>query len=129
MSRSRPGIGKIRLRSVGAGLGLALLSACGGEEPVTGTPPPTPNRGPAVVSAIGAVTVEVDEASAVDVSGHFSDPDGDALEYEASSSAPEVATASVAGSAVTVTGVSAGSAEVTVTARDPGACRRRSRSR
>ncbi|MYG48295.1 MAG: hypothetical protein F4164_02750, partial [Gemmatimonadales bacterium] len=119
MSRSHPGIG-IRLRSVGAGLGLALLSACGGEESVTGTPPPPPNRPPAVATAIGAVTVEVDEVSVVDVSGHFSDPDGDALEYEAVSSLPGVATATVAGSEVTVTGVSAGTAEVAVTARDPG---------
>ena len=56
----------------------------------------------------------------VDVSGAFSDPDGDALRYEAASDASSVATASVSGSDVTVTGEAPGSATITVTATDPG---------
>ena len=114
------GRGSPRSRSAGLGIGLALLSACDGGESVT-DPPPPPNRPPAVVSAIEAVTVEVGGTLVVDASGHFVDPDGDALEYAASSSGPGVASASVTGAEVTVAGVSPGAAEVTVTARDPGA--------
>lgn len=56
----------------------------------------------------------------VDVSGAFSDPDGDPLSYEATSDASDIATASVSGSDVTVIGEAPGSATVTVTATDPG---------
>ncbi|GEM_PF-4880451 len=48
----------------------------------------------------------------------FSDPDGDALSYSASSSAPNIATATISGSTLTVTPVAAGSAIITVTASD-----------
>ena len=48
----------------------------------------------------------------------FSDPDGDALSYTVSSSAPGIATASISGSVLTVTPVAAGSAIITVTAND-----------
>ena len=115
------GLARARSRSAELGLGLALVCACGGEEPVTVQPPESqPNRAPAVASAIGAMTVGAGEALVVEVSGHFTDPDGDVLEYTAVSSALAVATASVAGSEVTVTGVSGGTVEVRVTARDPG---------
>lgn len=63
--------------------------------------------------------MEVDSAVAVDVAAYFTDPDGDTLTYAAVSSSEANATVTVAGSAVTVTGVAAGSAMVTVTARDP----------
>ena len=48
------------------------------------------------------------DASAVELSGYFEDPDGDALAYEASTSDAGVARASVAGSVVTVEGVGEG---------------------
>ncbi len=54
----------------------------------------------------------------VDASGHFSDPDGDALTYAATSSNAQVATVSVAGSVVTVTVVGSGLTEVEVVASD-----------
>ena len=60
----------------------------------------------------GPVTVEVSEA--------FRDPDGDALTYGVSSSAPSVAQVGVSESRVTVTPVSEGKALVTVTATDTG---------
>lgn len=60
------------------------------------------------------------EASRVDVSSHFRDPDGDALEYTAVPDDPGVATVSVTGSHVTVSPVGGGSVDVTVTATDPG---------
>ncbi len=79
------------------------------------------NRAPAVAAAIADQSVEAGAEVAVDVSGAFSDPDGDALDYGSTSSdAPGVATVTVSGSEVTVTGVSPGTATVTVTATDPG---------
>ena len=56
----------------------------------------------------------------VATSGAFYDPDGDALTYGASSSDEEVATASVSGSAVTLTPLAVGSVTVTLTASDAG---------
>ena len=48
----------------------------------------------------------------------FSDPDGDALNYTSSSSAPVVATTNILGSVLTVSPVSGGTATITVTAND-----------
>ena len=78
-----------------------------------------PNRAPVATDSIPAQTVEVGDSVSVDLAGHFSDPDGDALAYAATSSAPGVASVAVSGADVTVTGVSAGTANVTVTASDP----------
>ena len=78
-----------------------------------------PNRTPVATDSIPAQTVEVGDSVSVDLAGHFSDPDGDALTYAATSSAPGVASVAVSGADVTVTGVSAGTASVTVTASDP----------
>ena len=50
----------------------------------------------------------------------FVDPDGDALTYTVSSSAPQVVTASVAGALVTLTAGGEGAATVRVMATDPG---------
>ena len=58
------------------------------------------------------------EAASVDVAPYFEDVDGDALAYRASSSDPSVAAVAVAGSALTLTPISYGSAVVTVTAED-----------
>ncbi len=76
------------------------------------------NAAPEVVSAIPAVTLRAGDSTAVDVSGHFRDPNGDALGYEAKSSNEAAATVKVSGSNVTVTGVFRGASQVTVTARD-----------
>lgn len=79
-----------------------------------------PNRAPRAVGTIDGLTVEVGEQGTVDVSGAFMEPDGQTLNYSASSSNPDVATASVAGSAVAVSAVAKGMATITVTATDPG---------
>ena len=79
-----------------------------------------PNRAPVALASIPALEVGADEALAVDASEYFSDPDGDALSYEAESSDGAVATVSVSGSVVTVVGTAKGAASVTVTASDPG---------
>ena len=79
-----------------------------------------PNRGPLPLDTIATQTVEVGETVAVDASGHFDDPDGDALTYSATSSDTAVAAVSVAGDTVTISAVAKGGTEVTVTATDPG---------
>ena len=56
----------------------------------------------------------------VDLSAHFSDPDGDALVFAGATSNAAVATVSVAQSTLTVTAVGRGETTVTATASDPG---------
>ena len=78
------------------------------------------NQAPEPAGSIPAQTVAVGETAAVDVSAYFSDPDGDALSYAASSSNPSVAVVSTSGATVMITAVAKGSVTVTVTATDPG---------
>lgn len=96
---------------------LAVYS-CGGDEPVA--PQPPANRPPIATGTIPAARIFVEETITVDVSGYFTDPDGDRLAYDATVSPGTVASASVAGSIVTVVGGAMGQGVVTVTARDPG---------
>ena len=76
------------------------------------------NRPPEAVGSISDVAVDVDGSLTVDVSGGFSDPDGDDLTYTAVSDNSAVGV-SVSGSSVTVTRSEEGAATVTVTAADP----------
>ena len=89
---------------------------------VTVNPAPLPGpteQAPVAVGTISAITLTVGAAPAtMDVAGYFSDPDGQTLTYSARSGARTIATASVAGSTVTVTAVSQGTAAITVTATD-----------
>ena len=79
------------------------------------------NRPPEAVGVLGPLTIGLDEgAVTVEVSGAFRDPDGDALTYGATSSAPAVAAVTATGSVVTVTPVTEGTATVRVTATDVG---------
>ena len=108
------------------------LARCGGESPVTSNPPPAtsepppgtsappPNRPPVAVRSVPPVTVTVGESLTFGVGDVFSDPDGDPLNYSASSSSTGVASVSVSGSQVTVTGAGPGQAGLSVTASDPG---------
>ena len=77
-----------------------------------------PNRAPEAVGTIADRVVRAGNSATVDVAAHFTDPDGDALRYFATSSDPARVSVSVSGSVVTVTGVAGGSATVTITARD-----------
>ncbi|MDE2872520.1 MAG: Ig-like domain-containing protein [Gemmatimonadota bacterium] len=79
-----------------------------------------PNRAPVAGDPIADIEVFVGDGAEVDASGHFTDPDGDALTYTATSSSPANARVTVSGSTVRVTAASQGSATVTVTATDPG---------
>ena len=78
------------------------------------------NRPPEATGTITDKTLAADESVDVRLASYFDDPDGDALRYSAAVSPSRVATASVSGSVVTVTGEASGTATVTITARDPG---------
>ena len=88
-----------------------------------------PNRGPVAVDTIPGQSVEPGQSVAVDLSPFFNDPDSETLSYAAASSNAGVATATVAGSSVTVSGVAAGTVVVTVTASDPASSALSSASR
>lgn len=114
------------LITAGATVAVATCGGDGGTEPTPVTPPtpPTPpppaNRAPTASGSIDAQTIPAGESVTVNVAGNFTDPDGNTLSFSAASSDDAVATASVSGSNVTINGVAAGSATVTVTASDPG---------
>ena len=84
------------------------------------TPTPTNNR-PTKADDIGDQTLTVgDGSTTIGLSDKFSDPDSDTLRYTASSLDTGVVTASVSGSSLEITPVSAGTSTVTVTAHDRG---------
>ena len=101
---------------------LLFVAGCGDGGSQTPTSPPAPptNRAPTASTTIADQSVEEGAQVTVDISGAFSDPDGDALRYGATSDTPSVATASVSGSDLKVIGEAPGSATITVTATDPG---------
>lgn len=101
-----------------AGTLSVTVYSCGGDEPVA--PPPPANRPPVAAGTVPAARIFVDETFTVDVSGYFTDPDGDRLTYDATVSPGTLASATVAGSVVTIVGLTRGQGVVTVTARDPG---------
>ncbi len=89
---------------------------------MTFTTSPIPNRPPLVWDPISDRTLIVGDLSfRRDLNATppvFNDPDGDALEYTARSSAPNIATASLSASTLTVAPVAPDSATITITAYD-----------
>lgn len=77
------------------------------------------SRPPEAVGSIPEQTVDVGDTVSVDVSPYFSDPDGDALAYEAVVFRGDRASVSMSGSLMSIVGLSAGSTSITVAARDP----------
>ena len=78
------------------------------------------NDAPVAVGTIDPITLTVgDEEQTLDVSGKFSDPDGDDLTYSAQSADTDVAMVGVEDAIVTITPGEAGTTTVTVTAFDP----------
>ncbi len=75
--------------------------------------PPAP-----AVQIVDQMLTVGDGPTTIDLSGKFSDQDGDALRYSADSSRPGVAEAGVSGGSLAITPVEAGNATVTVTAHD-----------
>ena len=97
---------------------LLILAATACGDPAG--PDPQPNRPPAAVGTIPDLTLLRGDATTVDVSGYFSDPDGGTLQYQASTSDGTVVSVSISGSNLMLSALSDGAAVVIVTALDPG---------
>ena len=80
---------------------------------------PVPQR-PDITQLISDVTVVQGMTDEVDLSEAFSDPEGKTLTFTATPKDKAIATATVKGTTLTVTGVKVGSTTVAVTATDPG---------
>ena len=78
-----------------------------------------PNRPPEVAGAIPAQEVAATDTARVDLSSYFSDPDGDELTFIGGSYEKSLATGSVTGSTLLVTGVKRGKTPALVRATDP----------
>ena len=92
----------------------------GGRSRITVAVPVVSNRPPVATGTLTDQVVHVGGSAVTDVAGVFRDPDGDPLTYEATTSAPAVASVAVSGSTVTVRAVAAGAAMIRVTATDVG---------
>ena len=79
-----------------------------------------PNRAPRATGTISTQALSPGESYETDAARLFTDPDEDVLRYEATSSDDGVATATISGSVIRVEAVAVGSAEITLTATDPG---------
>ena len=79
-----------------------------------------PNTAPTASGTIPSQVIEAGKEVSFNLAEYFSDPDGDALTFSASSSSTDVATTQIAGSLLTIAGVAPGDATVTATATDPG---------
>ena len=101
-----------------AAFAAVSLAGCGKKE--SPTEPEPSNRAPLAVGTIPGQTIRVGGSAEVDLSPYFSDPDGDALAYDARPDNAGVATAGVSGSTLTISGVAEGSTTVRVAASDPG---------
>ena len=77
------------------------------------------NQAPQLGDSITAQRIQVGETIMIVVSGHFTDPEGAELTFEAVSSDTGIATALASNDTVTIGGVAAGGVSVTVSASDP----------
>ena len=98
---------------------LAANAACGGDDTVE-PEPPAPNRPPVVAGMITDQMLIEGQTATANIADAFSDPDGDALTHSVTTSNATVASATVSGTELSITGVAAGAAAVTLTATDPG---------
>ena len=114
---------RLTVRGVTAGAAVITVTAhdpYGGSVSASASVTVRANAAPEVAQAIPPQTVAAGGTSEpLDLTPYFHDPDGDPLTYAAVSANPEVATASVTGELLTLSGVARGMAVVTVTARDP----------
>ena len=108
-------------------LATCWVAACGDDggsaspvEPDSASPVEQPDRAPVATGSIPQQQLAVGETNTVDVATYFSDPDSDPLTYAATTSNVAAVAVSMSGSTLTIAGVAAGNATVTVTASDPG---------
>ena len=86
---------------------------------VTVTVLAAPNRAPVAVGTVDPITLTVgDGDQTVDLSSHFSDPDGDPLSYTAASSDATKATVIVSNATLTISPAAAGTTTVLVIVQD-----------
>ena len=110
---------RIAPRTLLRGLLLLVLGAVGCRESLTDYTLGRRNRAPVAVAPIPSLTLIEGQVVLVEVSPYFTDPNGDALAYEATTDAA-TARATVSGTLVAVTAVSPGTSRLILTARDPG---------
>lgn len=79
-----------------------------------------PNRAPRAVGTVPEQRVEAGTEIVVDLGPWFEEPDGEQLRFRVTVSDVEVADAAVSGSRVTLAARSKGTADIAVTATDPG---------
>lgn len=95
----------------------AAATACAGG---TAEPEPPANESPVVEENLPWIQLRVGgEAGWLDVSSHFSDPDGHSLTFAAATGNPAVASVAAVGSRITVAPMGEGRTTVAVTATDP----------
>ena len=80
---------------------------------------PGPNRAPKPVGQIPEQTLKKDNSRTLTAAPYFSDPDGDALTFEASSSNTSVVVVNATATGAEMNALAVGTATVTITARDP----------
>ena len=86
---------------------------------VVGPAPPEPtNSAPVLSGTLDDQTVTAGEPISISIADVFTDPDGDELTYTAESSDTDVATLDLTGEDLTISGVNAGTATVSITASD-----------
>ena len=79
-----------------------------------------PNRPPVAEGSLEPITVPAAASVTIDVSSYFSEPDGQTLTYSAASSDSGVATVTANQQIIIVLSLAPGTADITVTATDPG---------
>ena len=117
---------EVAITPIGAGDAMVTVTASDGELTATQTlsvsvvATPTENEAPVAIDVIPAQSLTVDgAASTVDISAYFSDANGDTLTYAAWPDDKNVLGLRREGTLLTITPKAAGSATVTVRARDP----------
>ena len=114
----------VRLRGLAPARGLILTVTARDqrdrEATLSGRARVRRNRSPSVSEPIPPQSLRAPATITLDVAPHFRDPDGHSLVYGATTSDAGIVEVSASNSTVSFTGVAAGTAQVTVTATDPG---------
>ena len=80
--------------------------------------PPDRNDAPVISDSIALIEVRPGATLSLDLSGHFTDPDGDSLAYSVGSSNSSIAPAVASGAELSITGVAEGGTQAVVRAFD-----------